>query len=670
MRLKTRWIAFCLTAGTLTGAAGAWAQTNEATHKLSDIVVQPERNLLLNPADESAALDVARTDLSMSDLKTIKPATASDALKAAPGIHTETRGRKYKQFHSFRGQIYPYPDVVVDGIWQRDAKELFYVYPGTAIERVEISRSSSTLFSGLADVVGVINIVPHRPRLDPATPRIFEAGAEAGSFGTARLYGIREFRPSASLGAIVGGQYYRTDGRSGRNAAEEISSAFGTFVWQSDPDHRIQLGTWFLHGFRELEMPDPDGPAQNNLKNRKERYDPLTYSHINLRGFHRWSERSSSDWKVFYSDRQARYIRRKINPAGPGPGNADEDEDDREYGAQIVQAISPTPDNTVRLGVFVHRWTAPNGKQSYVGSRQDIGSYAFVLADEQKIGDWTLDAGLRYARSYFYDYSGPAFDITGQSTRTQAVEDEWDEPVLSGTLGATLALDDRNKLSAHGGMGERRPGPGAVREDGSSPDTERRATADIGWTRSWGADNSGRMKLGGFGVWRTDAITRINKTGTDQAGNEFYFSGNQDMRQYGAELDTRSPRFWNDRLVWMLGLTWMQSETKANGSYEDYKEVPTLVASGGLRMDTGVWDAALLAKHVDQYENFRFAQGNAYHDLGDYWDLSLSGGVRVGRERNVRIYGIVDNLLDDDYSTVVGWTDPGIRFRAGVEASF
>lgn len=659
---------FTLTLGAAVGANGS--QGEEPPYQLDELVVRPARNVLLEPSRESAALDLVTDRLSATDLQRVMPLSAGDALAAAPGIHTESRGRKYKQFHSFRGQMYPYPDVVFDGIWQRDAHELFYVFPGAMIEEIEIVRSPSTLFHGLADVVGVIDVSPRRAKLQPGLPSRTTLGAEGGSHGTARAFGFHDAQPAPGQAWTVGGQYYRTDGRSGRNAAEEFSSGFGSYLHQPSPDHRLRAGAWLLSGSRELEQPDPDGPASNQLKNRAEKYDPIRYGHINLRGHHRWSEQTTTEWKTFYSDRQARYTRTKLDPDGPGPGNAVDDEDDREYGAQLIQGVALTPDNTLRIGAFVHRWTAPDGKQSYTGSRQDVSSYAIVLSDEQQIGDWTLDIGGRYARSYFHSFSGPAFTITGRSTSMRREESEWDDAVLSGTAGAALALTEWSRLFTHAGVGTRRPGPGSVRADGSAPDTEQRYTADTGWEATWGATGSGRLTLAAFGVWRQDAITRINETGIDAQGEEFHFSGNRDLRQYGLEAALRTPGLWDDRLFLFGGCTWMRSEEKAHGSYRKHREIPSLNLTAGLQLETGIWDAAITLKHVDDYANFRFAQDGEYHDLGNYWDVALSGGVRVGRDRNLRLYARIDNVLDDTYSTVVGWSDPGRRFRVGAEATF
>lgn len=648
----------------VTGAVAA-----DGEYRLPDHLVRPPRNLLLEPARESAALDPARLDLSRADLAVLQPATASDGLKMAPAIHTETRGRKYKQFHSFRGQIYPYPDVVLDGIWQREAREVLYVYPGAAIDRIEIMRSASVLFSGLSDVVGVINLLPRRP-LPGAAPSA-RAGVEGGSLGTWRAHGLHESSTGESSALGLGGQYFRTGGRTGRNAEEEFASIFGSWLFDPAPGHRLELGGWLLRGYRELETPDPDGPATGALKNRREIYDPITYSHVNLRGFHQPVDGVSTDWRVFVSDRRARYTREKIDAGGPGPGDTVADEDDREYGAQLIQTRDLPAVGLLRLGLFLHRWTAPDGKQSYVGSRQDVSSLAVVVAGERSIGDWLLDAGLRYSRSYLHDFSGPGFDIGGTSTEARQVADQWDDHVLTGTLGSTLALGSRSRVYAHAGAGERRPGPGAVREDGTSPENERRYTADAGWTMDWGAGGDGMVSLAGFGVWRRGAIFRINRTGTDRAGNEFYFSDNHDARQTGVELEGRTPGILDRRLHLFGGLTWMRSEVDGNGSgYARLPEIPSLVVTVGARAAAGPWDGSLLVKHVDRYENFRFAGDGLYHPLGDYWDVSLIGGFRFGRRDESRIYAAVDNLLDDAYSTVVGWSDPGRRYRLGLETAF
>ncbi len=199
------------------------ATEEQAPYKLDRlIVVRAGRDLLYEPTRESAAIDALTDSWTGADLQQIMPATTSAALVAMPGIHTETHGRKYKQFHSFRGQIYPYPDVVFDGVWQRDARELLYVLPGAMIEEINIVRSPATLFHGLADVVGLIEVVPRRPLVRPGQAPQTTVGAEGGSLGTMRSFALHSAQGGPHTAYQAGGQYYRTDGPSGRNASEEI----------------------------------------------------------------------------------------------------------------------------------------------------------------------------------------------------------------------------------------------------------------------------------------------------------------------------------------------------------------------------------------------------------------------------------------------------------------
>ena len=670
--MNVKWI-HCLAVLAGTGlwmAAAASGETAERTYELDRLIVRAERDLLYEPTRESAAIDALTDSWGRAELQQIMPATTSAALIAMPGIHTETRGRKYKQFHSFRGQIYPYPDVVFDGVWQRDARELLYVLPGAMIEEINIVRSPATLFHGLADVVGLIEVVPRRPRIQPDQPPATTVGVEGGSLGTVRAFALHAAQGGPGTAYQAGGQYYRTDGPSGRNAGEEIYSAFGGVVYEPDPDHLLRVAAWTLYGYRQLEQPDPDGPASRALKNRRETYDPLHYTHLKLSGQHRWSDRATTAWHTFYSDRQARYTRRKIDPDGPGPGDTVADEDDREYGAQVIQGWALTPDNTLRLGGWIHRWTAPDGKQSYVGSRQDVSTVALVVADEQRVGDWTLDVGARYARSYFHDFNNPGFTLTGQSVQSRRVQDRWDDAIWAGTAGATRRMTEHHQWYAHAGAGARNPGPGARTTDGTRPDREDRYTVDGGWIAAWGPRARGHLRVGGFSIWRQSAIVLVNETGLDEAGDEFYFSGNRDIRQQGIETDVRTPGIWDDQLFLFGNLTWMRSQEKQDGAHQTYREVPSLIATAGLQAEVGRWDASLRIKHVDSYENFRFSQDGTYQPLGDYWDVTLTGGIQLGRDRNIRLYALVENVLDDDYSTVVGWNDPGRRYRAGLEATF
>ena len=56
--------------------------------------------------------------------------------------------------------------------------------------------------------------------------------------------------------------------------------------------------------------------------------------------------------------------------------------------------------------------------------------------------------------------------------------------------------------------------------------------------------------------------------------------------------------------------------------------------------------------------------------LGDYVDIGITAGITLGRERRTRLYAKVQNVTNDEYSTVVGYYDAGRRVSAGVQHSF
>ncbi len=81
-------------------------------------------------------------------------------------------------------------------------------------------------------------------------------------------------------------------------------------------------------------------------------------------------------------------------------------------------------------------------------------------------------------------------------------------------------------------------------------------------------------------------------------------------------------------------------------------------------------DGTVLAKYVSDFENNRFAGDGEFHPLGDYVNVDVTVGYRFGPEKNTRVYGAVRNALDDEYSTVVGYPDYGVRYYAGVQHTF
>ena len=140
-----------LGAGLLAQEAIPREDTAQKVVRMGEYVVESkstERDLVSNPGLESASLEIAASSVERLQLELQGARTLTEAIEFAPGVLTETRGRKEKSLSSFRGQIYPYSDYALNGIWQREFHDFASVFPAAAIERVEIMRSSGALTIG------------------------------------------------------------------------------------------------------------------------------------------------------------------------------------------------------------------------------------------------------------------------------------------------------------------------------------------------------------------------------------------------------------------------------------------------------------------------------------------------------------------------------------------
>ncbi len=640
---------------TLLFCIAAHAERTVATITVSG--TKPVRNLLQTPSAESASLEIATSTVDREEIKKQNAATLTEAMNFAPGIHTETRGRKYKNFTSFRGQIYPYPTYAMNGLWQREFNEISYMLPASQIEKVDIVRSSGTLLMGLADITGVINVLPKKHE----TPTTMIEG-EIGTFNTWRT-GVSHGESTSNGWYTVGANANATDGPSGRNAAERTESVYAQGGAQLNDRLQFEGQLFAIQGSREIMTPDPDGPALNSFKNREEEYEPFDAISVSGKLTFEQTPTATLELSAGYSERNYQYIRHDDTTK-----NANED--DYEYSLQLMQALQLSDANTLRLGAVYNHWVSPEGKRIYVGQRQDVETYALVLVDEHQFDKLTLDAGIRVMRDYYNEYSGTSFNIQGNGRDFDTVKNEWGDPLLTATLGAKYEINSNVTFYAHIAGGERSADPGALSVTGTALGNETRLMIDAGV--KFETPDIGLLKLGAFYTLRKDAVTKTKQLTTNTVtGNEFYLSDNQDITQYGLELETRSAPIGGIATLF-LNATLMESRFKAAGtdSYGDYVEIPDLILSGGMYTQIDRFDFNLFGKYVSDYSNSRFAQDKEQHKLGDYLELNATIGYTLGKKYNTRVYTSVANLLDDEYSTVVGWSDPGTEYRIGIQHEF
>jgi len=616
------------------------------------LIVAPseERDLLSAPTLESASLDIATSTVDEEMIQKLDATSWVEALDLAPGVFTEERGRKEKHLSSFRGQIYPYPDYSLNGVWQRSFWEVPSYLPSAAIGEIEVLRSGGAIMVGPnSGLVGAINVVPRR--FDESTTLLDFQG---GSYGTLRGSVVRGDRFDEADYAL-GGSVYSTEGPDGEHAAESFSSLFGTGGWDLSDRVHLELTAFGLTGNREFRVIQE--PGSKAFQNRREEFSPYTSGGGILRTLWQHDDQSSTEFDLGYIHRLAEYFREET-----GRKDVENMERDWEYNAGVIHARELTDENTLRLGFQYNHWVAPDGKRFFYGNAMDVETLSGVIMDEHQWDRWTVDGGVRLTQSWYRDYTDGTFNIAGDRLFSRTIQNEWGDPALTGTCGAKFELTSCSTLYGHAAVGGLEAPPGGVGEDSESIGNETRFLLD-GGVRLEDAE-LGELSAGFFTTFRQDAILLTDTKMTD-AGDAFNTYTNDDVAQYGLEMECRSVTF-RDTFSVFGSATIMNSQRYEDGEWSSYREIPNVIVGAGVSAEVGRFDANLFGKYVSQFENRRFAQDGKYHDLGHFVDLNLTTGVSLGKEKNTRIYASFENILDDEYSTVVGYPDYGFQAFLGI----
>ncbi len=626
--------------------------------ELPEVMVwgRPWRDIMEVPQIESPGLEPTVTIVDQTAIERQNPYTVVDAMKYVPGAWVERRGRKVKQFFSIRGQQYPYPEYSIDGAWQREFHELPYFISAANFEKIEVLRAPSALMTGPGGVVGIINLVPRRHEKTETIIR-----TTYGSYNTSTVH-VNHGGSYETFSYALGFGNRTTDGLDRRHAAENMTDVYGRLEFRPIDRLSVSLDLFGLYGKRELEQAEL--PASARFREELSEYDPfrgvLTVAKV------RYEE---ADWAA--TELVMSYARRNhdFKLAGESdPAVEDIDEEDYEYGFNLTQSFELLPDNVLRFGGLYNRWAAPEGKRFYVGRRTDLETASGVIVDEQRIGPLVLNAGYRYSRTYVNNFGAFSIDGSGRGFgNVPPVEDEWEKPVHSGSGGAAYYITDDLSLHANLAVGQIEPRAGTLDTSFQRPDQETRYMIDVGVRKE--LKGIGIGTLTGFYVIRDDALVLSGQT-ADVGGRVYELYENRDQEQRGIEIDLRSARI--EGLVELfLNTVFMETDEKVDGHMERDEKIPEVILSGGLYAQHGAFDLSFYAKHVSPYENSRFVPASlGPQPLGDFVELNASAGYAFGKDRQYRIFVSGENLTDEEYSTVPGYPDWGIRLYAGAQFSF
>lgn len=587
--------------------------------------------------------------------------TLTDAIKYVPGGWTETRGRKTKQFFSVRGQKYPYPDYSIDGIWQKEFEETVYLFSALDIESVEVTRSSNALVKGLSGLTGVVNVKTKKPEKEIVS--LLAKYGEQNSYVTNFQYGnkINDFCFNTAAA------FFGTDGPSGRNGKERIYNFHGNAEWQINKKIKMDFGSTYIGGLRELVMIEE--PGASNIANRQERFDPvrILLSYFKLDYFA--DDGSLTEVQTNMTYRNMEYTNYDIF----AHSTTMHQELDYEYGLNLLHSRSLFPTNTLRIGFLYNRWVAPDGKRYYVGRTCNVHTWSGVIASEQKVGRFLFDGGLRLISGYIVEFGG--FGIEGSSTGFQDVkpiEDQFAPFEWQSVFGASYIMSASTSLHYNFSGGIIAPRKGSVNENGISPMNETRLQHDLGFR--YRSDSRNEISVSTFYTQRKDALELSGETFTTENGLLMELYKNMDKQSYGIELTTKlNMPFMRSFLF--ANATLMKGENEIDDKMVRDSNLPNVILNTGVLFDYAGFDANLYINYTGPYTNNRFVnrtwiEQNGDFPLGDFLAVDFTAGYTFDSKFTARIFIEVKNLLDKKYLTVAGYPDPGRLFFAGIKINF
>ena len=603
----------------------------------------------------------AITKVSAVEIEKQGAVTITDALKYVPGGWTETRGRKSKQFFAVRGQKYPYPDYSMDGVWQKEFEETAYFLSALDIESIEIVRSSNALVKGLSGLTGVIDVKTKKPERE--TFSFMTKYGEHNNYATNLQYGNKindlSFNTVAS--------FFGTNGIPGRRGKERIANFHGNMDWMINKKLKLLVGATYINGSREfISIIEPGVP---NILNREEEFNPMntmvSYAKLNYRA----NDGSKTELQANYTYRDAKYINYNIQDES----TASHHEKDWEYGFNLLHSRAISQSNTFRIGALYNRWIAPDGKRYYAGRRCDLHTWSAVIADEQKIGRFMLDAGFRLIGGYINEWGG--FGIEGSSkgfNDVAPIVDQTSPLEWQSALGGSYVLSNTSSLHYNFSGGTISPRKGSLNEDGIIPKNETRLQHDLGFR--FLAHNKNKFTISAFYTQRNNALDLSGETVTSENDLLVELYENLDKRSYGIEMIINLNIPVLHSTVFVNGM-FMKGEKVIDEKMENDDQLPKIILNGGFLYEHSGFDANLFINYTGPFTNNRFVKPNWVAENGDYKlgnfvSADLTFGYTFSGKFPTRVFMEVKNILDKKYQTVAGYPDVGRLFLFGVKINY
>jgi outer membrane receptor protein involved in Fe transport len=591
------------------------------------------------------------TSINAAELEATGETNLSDALEFLPGVSVTHQGRRYETFVNIRSSsaatfLLDGALISVGGFSGR----ILYSLPLSAVERVDVIRSSSSLIYGPQALSGgVINIVTKSGKGKGIGE--YTSSFESGSFD------YRRGAISVGQGPADKGLFLAADYDTSNSNLEFGGRRLQRVFLKSDQDLNggaaVKFSLMSIDGQRNFDVWDAawqafakTGPAYWGIDPYRERLASLGYT----RPFAKAN--SGMDVELWYRTR----FYHNFTYGGPIPcpvgKNPFYDEVDETLGGDLMFRLQAARDHYLRLGTETYRLNGYSKQYTLLAggalhpqpaSSTDDRLTAFLAQDEWAISPHTrlfyggrheIPMGRKHASTYAF--------------------------------GLEHSLSQQAIFYAHWGNGVVYPTKSALQSNPNLKD-ETSGNIDAGIEKHFSPNLMGR--IGWFQSAISNYFVSYLKTGGDPSKSTDYIQVQADFTQSGLEAELKGAIPSVRSLTYFANYTYMHQKvtsmpTDAEGHPLQLAVPPKGQSSLGLR-----WAPDRRTRLALSYTNVgdRLARslyyGMAYPlDGYSYANLTASRELGAGWSLNAAL----NNMFDAAYESQPGFPRPGRNFTFGL----
>jgi iron complex outermembrane receptor protein/vitamin B12 transporter len=498
------------------------------------------------------------------------------------------------------------------------------------IDRIEVVRGAQSAIYGSDAVAGVINIITRRPGEGHRQTVSVEWGEDDfADYSASALGNLGDFDYTVELA-------HRDDGEPVEGSERETDSANLRLGWRPTEAQELSLGYRYLDGDRE-SYPEQSGGPELALNDNLDESD-YTQQILSMG----WALQVLPEWRSTLRASRFRaeddFVSPGIAPYSEVPPNASDSDFTRDY-FNWTNALAVLPQVKVNVGAdFRHEDGDSEGYLEFGGARfptdfeldrDTTGAFGGISASP--LETVLLQGSVRYDDPEDFD-SETSWQAGAQYT-----------PVNEVTLAANWG--ESYKLPSFFALGQALVGnPDLKPEQGESWDIgiEWRAVEALRVGVTW-FDNDYKDLVD----FDDTAFENVNRSKVQTSGVEL-----QADWQVLDSLSLRAQGTYTDIDV-------KNENTKLTGR-------PQWVASTVMEWQVASdWLTALDYQYSgEQWAASRHTGGEVTEELDDFHRVDWGLQWQVARAWQLQLS--VDNMLDEDYETAVGFPAPGRQFRAGV----